>query len=385
MMVGFLVLAIACFVFWLVFLKLKLLRPTPGWVFGFSIVVVHLMLIFVIGLRFVTPQSANATIVQHTIQLIPRLSEPTLVTAVLVEENTEVKKGQPLFQFDRTIYESKVAQLQSQLAAAKQNIAVLKANVAAADGKVAQSQADLSYAQHQRQVYERLEREDSARADQVTLWQDKTNGADAALREAQASLEAARLNYESEIDGVNTSVANVAAQLKEAQYYLDNTTLSAPEDGRIVNLQVRPGMVSGILRVGGIAALIANADRYLLATYFQENLKYVRPGQFVDIAFNLYPGQIFKGHVDSIWKANGEGQYLPSDEIPKYEPPPPTVPQGQYAVKIIVDDPDQSKFPIGAQGVAAIYVDGDQGSWAALRKIAIHSRTWLAWLYPLNL
>jgi multidrug resistance efflux pump len=83
-------------------------------VFGFSIVVVHLLLIFVIGLRFVTPQSANATIVQHTIQVIPRLSEPTLVTGVLVEENTEVKKGQPLFRFDRTIYESKVAQLRSQ-------------------------------------------------------------------------------------------------------------------------------------------------------------------------------------------------------------------------------------------------------------------------------
>ena len=158
---------------------------------------------------------------------------------------------------------------------------------------------------------------------------------------------------------------------------------AALKDGRIVNLQVRPGMVSGILRVGGIAALIADADRYLLATYYQENLKWVRPGQYVEIAFNLYPGQIFKGHVDSIWKANGEGQYLPSDEIPKYEPRPPNIPQGQYAAKIIVDDPDQSKFPIGAQGAAAIFVDGDQGSWAALRKIAIRTRTWLAWLYPL--
>src|SRR5271166_533220 len=133
MMIGFLVVAIACFVFWLVFLKLRLLRPTPGWVFGFGVVVLHLFLIFVIGLRFVTPQSANATIVQHTIQLIPRLSEPTLVTAVLVDDNTEVKKDQPLFQFDRTVYAARVAQLQSQLAAAKQNIAVLKANVAAAD------------------------------------------------------------------------------------------------------------------------------------------------------------------------------------------------------------------------------------------------------------
>ncbi len=123
------------------------------------------------------------------------------------------------------------------------------------------------------------------------------------------------LNYESEIDGVNTSVADIAAQLKEAQYYTDNTTLRAPEDGRIVNLQVRPGMVSSILRVGGIAALIAEADRYALATYYQENLKFVRPGQFVELEFNLYPGQIFKGRVDSIWKANGVGQYLPSDEI----------------------------------------------------------------------
>jgi hypothetical protein len=54
---------------------------TPGWVFGFSVVVLRLMLIFVIGLRFVTPLSASATVVQHTIQLIPRLSGPTLVTA----------------------------------------------------------------------------------------------------------------------------------------------------------------------------------------------------------------------------------------------------------------------------------------------------------------
>jgi multidrug resistance efflux pump len=383
MMAGFLVLAIACFVFWLVFLKFKWLRMTPGWVFGFSIVVLHLMLIFVIGLRFVTPQSASAKVVQHTIQLIPRLSEPTLVTAVLVEDNTDVKKGQPLFEFDRTIYQAKVAQLEAQLAAAKQNVGVLEADVDAARGAVAHAWADLNYAQHQERIYERLAREDSTRLDEVTLWKDKVSEALGTKAEDEGKLAAAELSYESNINGVNTSVANIEAELQQAQYYLDNTTLRAPEDGRIVNLQVRPGMVSGILRVGDIAALIASADRYVLATYFQENLKYVKPGQYAEIAFNFYPGQIFKGHVDSIWKANGVGQYLPSDEIPKYEPLPPQIPQGQFAVKIIIDDPDQAKFPIGAQGAAAIYVGGDKGSWAALRKIAIRSRTWLAWLYPL--
>ena len=78
--------------------------------------------------------------------------------------------------------------------------------------------------------------------------------------EAQAELERASLNYHAEIDGVNTAVASSEAQLRQALYYLDNTTLTAPEDGRIVNLQVRVGMVSGIYRIGGIAALIADAD-----------------------------------------------------------------------------------------------------------------------------
>ena len=143
-------------------------------------------------------------------------------------------------------------------------------------------------------------------------------------------------------------------------------------------------MVSGIFRIGGIAALIAEADRYVLATFFQENLKYVQTGQPVEVSLDLYPGQIFAGRVDSIWRGSGVGQYLPSDEIPKFQQPPPTVPQGQYAVKIILDGMDEPKFPIGAQGTAAIYTNGEHGAWAALRKISIRTHSWLNWLYPIN-
>jgi hypothetical protein len=50
-------------------------------------------------------------------------------------------------------------------------------------------------------------------------------------------------------------------------------------------------------------------------------------------------------------------------------------------VQIVMDDEDQSQFPIGAQGTAAIYTS--HGSWAALRAIEIRGRTWLNWLYPL--
>src|SRR5215470_12188518 len=371
-------------VFWLVFFRLKLLRLTPTWVVIFLFIMAPVFVAFLIGLRFVTPVSANATIIQHTIQLIPSLTEPTPVTAVLVEENTMVKKGQPLFRFDRRPYEYQVRQIEAQLAAARQNVRVLRADVEMATQKLAKAEVDLNYEQYQKGMFAKLVQEQAVREEQLVQVDAKVNGAEATRAAAKAELERARLQYESEIDGVNTAVASLEAQLRQALYYLDNTTLAAPEDGRIVNLQVRPGMVSGTRRVGGIAALITEADRYLLATFYQENLKYVRPGQPVEVALDLYPGQIFAGKVDSIWRANGVGQYLPSDEIPKFGPSPPTVPQGQYAVKILLDDPDQSKFPIGAQGKEAIYTSGEHGSWAALRKISIRAHSWMNWLYPIN-
>jgi multidrug resistance efflux pump len=220
--------------------------------------------------------------------------------------------------------------------------------------------------------------------DDVEAWLTRLNAALATRDEAMAELASARFKYTSEIDGVNTTVAIVEAQLQQSRYYLDDTTLRAPEDGRIINLQVRPGMVSGIYRIGGIAAFIASADRYLLATFYQENLRYVQPGQPVEVSLDIYPGQIFAGNVDSIWQANGVGQYLPSDEIPKFQQPGPNIPQGQYAVKINLNNPDQSKFPLGAQGSAAIYTGGEHGAWAALRKISIRAHSWLNLLYPLN-
>jgi multidrug resistance efflux pump len=385
MMVALVVLAVACVVFWLVFFRFKLIRLTPGWGIIFGFFVVHLLLVFLIGLRFVTPNSANATVVQRTIQLIPRLPEPTLVTAVLVEDNVPVKKGQPLFQFDRRPYEYKVQQVEAQLAEARQNVLILEADVEVATQKAAKAKVEFDYEQYQKRMFEKLVQEQAVREEQIVQTETRVNSAQATRDEAVAALERARLRYKSEINGVNTSVANLEAQLRLARYYLDNTTLTAPEDGRIMNLQVRAGMVSGIYRVGGIAALIAEADRYLLATFYQENLKYVRPGQPVEVALDLYPGQIFAGKVADIWRGNGAGQYLPSDEIPKFQPPPPNVPQGQYAVKIVLEDSDQLKFPIGAQGIAAIYTGGERGAWAALRRISIRAHSWFNWLYPFDL
>ena len=328
MMAALLVLTVACFVSLACIHRFKLIKLTPGWGIIFAFFVVHLMLVFLIGLRFVTPYSVNATVVQRTIQLVPRLPEPTLVDAVLVDEDIPVKKGQPLFQFDRRPYQYKVDQIAAQLAAARQNVNVLKADVDAAAQAAKKAKVELDYAQYQKRIFDKLAQEQAVREQDIEQWLTRVNAAEATNDAALAQLERAKLQYKSEIEGVNTTVANMEAQLRLARYYLDNTTLTAPEDGHMINLQVRAGMVAGTFRVGGIAAFIADADRYLLATYFQENLKYVKDGQPVEVSLDLYPGQIFVGAVERVWRGNGIGQYLPSDDIPKFQQPPPNCPPG---------------------------------------------------------
>ena len=98
--------------------------------------------------------------------------------------------------------------------------------------------------------------------------------------------------------------AAVQAELDQARYYLDNTLMVAPEDGRVINLQVRPGMVAGDIRAGAIASFVVDADRYLLANYFQENLKYVKPGQPVEVSVDTYPGRSWHGTVESVSPAS---------------------------------------------------------------------------------
>jgi multidrug resistance efflux pump len=423
MMFAFLITFIFALIIWLVFFKFKWLKFTKAWGVLSLLFAAHLFLIFVVGLRFVAPYSTNLKVVQYTIQLVPRLPEPTLVTAVLVQPNVAVKKGQPLFQFDRRPYEYQVRQLEAQieaaaaiaisskykveqlkagLAGANQDVRMYKADLDASEQKVIRSKSELEYAKYQKQLSQGLAEKGAGPDEDAQKWTAQMNADEAAVKEATANAERSRLKYESQWEGVNTTVAGATAQLKESEaaqkqaaatiasvkaqlelvrYYLDNTLMVAPADGYVVNLQVQPGMVAGILRIGGIASFIVDNDRYLLASFNQGTLKYVKPGQPVEVALDLYPGQVFPAKVDSVWWANGEGQYLPSDIIPKFYPPDPMQPQGEFAVKIYLDHPTKVGLPIGAQGAAAIYTSG--GGFAVLRKITIRMHSWFNWLYPM--
>ena len=99
----------------------------------------------------------------------------------------------------------------------------------------------------------------------------------------------------------------------------------------------------------------------MLATYYQPQLKYVTTGIPAEVALDAYPGQIFKGAVEAIWKTNAQGQYLPSDVLPTFTAEDPHSPRGEFAVKIVLSEADQGKVSIGTHGVTAIYTSGFGG------------------------
>ena len=383
MLFGFVLLFGYALIVWLVFFKFKWMKFSIAWGVVSAFVGLHLLIIFLIGLRFMAPLATEAVIIQYTIQLTPRLPEPTLVTAVLVRQNEPVKKGQPLFQFDRRPYEFKVRQFEAQLAKAKQDVLVLKADIQISAQKIVRLKAELDYASYQQRLSANLAKQGAGPEEDAQKWAAQVAANEASIKGAEAEEARARLQYTSEIDGVNTSVAAIQAGLDLARFYLDNTLMVAPEDGTVFNLQVRPGMVAGEVRFGAIASFVVDADRYLLANYFQENLKYVKPGQPVEIALDLYPGQIFSGTVEAVWPGSGAGQRLPTGTMPDFKYLPTELPQGQFAVAIRLDGTDQSKFPIGTQGRAAIYTY-PSSPFVWMRKIGIRSYTWFNWIYPFS-
>jgi hypothetical protein len=139
-------------VFWLVFFKLKLITFSITWAVVSSVMFAHVLLVFVIGLHFMTPYTTDATVVQPTIQLVPRLPEPTLVTAVMVDSNVPVKKGQPLFQFDRRPYEHRVDEEEAALAAARQDALILNNDVETARAVMAKAIAARDAAETQKAI-----------------------------------------------------------------------------------------------------------------------------------------------------------------------------------------------------------------------------------------
>ena len=142
-------------------------------------------------------------------------------------------------------------------------------------------------------------------------------GSEAALASALARAEQARIAHEAEIDGVNPTVARLQAELRQAEFDLEETTVRAPTDGYVTQLFLRPGMIAVPLPLRPVMVFIHSEDNEFAAAFQQNALQRVRAGDEAEIAFDAVPGRVFRGKVTGIMDAVAQGQLQPTGRHPR--------------------------------------------------------------------
>jgi multidrug resistance efflux pump len=248
---------------------------------------------------------------------------------------------------------AKTAETRAAIAQANSKIAEVTARLELARKRVTQNRELVASGAGSR--FDLEDAETSLREAESQLAAAQSQLAQARAAEAQAIASARQVGQKlgAQVDGQFAQIAQIRAQLENAQWNLDQTVTRSPCDCYVVNLQLRPGGFVAGLPLNPVMSLV-EADGQVLAFYAQNELTRVAPGDEAEFALETYPGRIIKGTVDSIVWAIGQGQLPPSGTIPlstlANQPP------GVFAVKFDLAERDRELFlAAGAVGDAAIY------------------------------
>ncbi len=348
-----LLLAIYSFFVWLIFIKFKWLP----WNTRSQVIVVIIPIVgmaaLILLLNIFAPSSADVRVIKYVVQIIPQVKGR--VIEVPVEGNRLYRKGEVLFRIDPTPYALTVKTLEAQLANAEGSARKLKEELKSASAQSGAVQAQLELA---------IKRVDENRAlvaagagDRFTLEQ-----AEATLKQLQAELAATRAGeaqvlarLSAVVDDDQAEVAQVRAQLANARWELEQTTMVAPADGYVINLQLRPGSMVVPFPIAPAMSFVE--EKYqVIALYHQNELHQVEAGNEAEIALRTRPGSVLKARVDSIIWAQGQGQLTTGGVLPQTGVQP--LPPGRFAVKLDIDPKHRQTFlAAGATGEAAIYTN----------------------------
>ena len=332
--------------------------------------------IFMIGIIMLVmnynhPYTKSARIYFATTPIMPNVKGR--VIDVPVEANAPLKQGDVLFRIDPTPYQYVVDQKKALLAEAETSVKQLKAAYDQALANVEKIKVQLKLAQddYDRQLY--LFQQKVIAQAALDISTRNLDAAKQALAESEAAATSAKLGYESEISGVNTTVARLQAELGEAQYDLDQTTVVAPGPGYVTQMALRPGMYVIPAPLRPVMVFVHNDDQVLAAGFQQNSLQRVRAGDEAEVAFDAIPGRVFKAKVRSVIDAIAVGQLQATGSLQDLGASDP----GGRAVALIdlTDDTSGYNIPGGSAAQVAVYTPYAHHV-ALIRKILLRMRSW---------
>jgi multidrug resistance efflux pump len=411
-----LLLGIYSFFVWLIFIKLKLLPWTTPWKVAVAIFPIVCMVILLLLLNIVAPTTTDVRVVNYVVPIVSQVRGR--VIEVPAENNRPVKKNDVLFRIDPTPFKNEVAslearlkseeakvgadrarlsetrarlsnvatsepQLREELNETREQVSVLRASLALAEKRVSQNtelvaagagnRFDLEQAQTSVKELTAQIAAGRAKQQQVEEKLDGRVGKDLApVAEVKAQIATAEANLRVSEAQVDTT----RAQLDNAKWELSQTTVLAPGNGTMVNVQLRPGAFVAGMPLFDVMTFV-DSDRQIFALFGQNELHQVKPGNHAEITLDTYPGRVIKAHVDSVLWAQAQGQITATGELPQTIINPPA---GRFPVKLVVHERDRALFmAAGARGSAAIYTE-NLALVHIIRKVLLRVQSYLDYI-----
>ena len=165
----------------------------------------------------------------------------------------------------------------------------------------------------------------------VSAAESRAPGAEANVRAAIAQIASAQAALDRLLEGATAEdiamaearVASAQAALTSAQAQLSLTQVTAPFDGQVGTINVRPGE---IVNPGDAAILFGDTTQMHVETtdLRETDVIHVRPGQAVEVTFDALPDRIFTGVVTKVAPVSsavqGSTNYTVDVEVAELDP-----------------------------------------------------------------
>jgi HlyD family secretion protein len=205
---------------------------------------------------------------------------------VLVDFNSNVRKGQILATIDPQTYDSAVHQAQADLSA---STATLNQQQAALDQAEAQAQVDLATLNRNKKLYE-----------QGWFAPQSMDSAEATYKRSEAGVALAR----AQIGAQKARVSQSAAALQSAQVNQQRTKIFSPIDGVVVQRSIDPGQtVQASFQAPVLFQIAQDLSKLQVKIMVDEaDIGQVQEGQQVRFTVDSYPDETFTGTVTQVRK-----------------------------------------------------------------------------------
>ena len=244
------------------------------------------------------------------------------IGAVPVGDNEEVKAGQVLARIDDRDFKVALQQAEADVASARAAIANKRAAldaqqsvIEAARATIIADQANQTFAGQEDTRYTALAAKGYGSVQNAQQASSRLTANRAAVARDMAALASATKQLDvlkAEFAQAEAALAHGEAAQNQAELNLSYTTIVSPVDGVVGNRTLRVGQY---VQAGTqLMAVVPVQAAYIIANYKETQLTDVRPGQPAEIEVDMFPGQTFRGRVDSIAPASGqEFALLPPD------------------------------------------------------------------------